>query len=314
MGRRLINPVLERWEVNPPVFSAAEVQGRWKVHLDPFHRAGVLKPTIAAGDWWCDECCETHEISYHDFPDGLHGYVLCRHGSMRLPREQTDRFHVDTAALLPWLFADSRLSVEPVVGERLWNIGRHTIESHSRDLRFVRSTGPLDDEEIIHKLSTHPKALLFTPSRGSAAFWQSRVSCVVIALEEVVIQMVPSAIVDWTAIAEIFISHRAGDDEPIKPRKKRGVRTAKIERLRDELKRHLASAADHAIATAECDGEIALLPRPTKTQLAKLAGMSKYDVTRCFTDPAAAELRLLWDTADNLEAVLRLRGRASLIK
>src|SRR5690606_23827173 len=135
----------------------------------------------------------------------------------------------------------------------------------------------------------------FTPSRGSAVFWQTRASCVVIALEEVVVQMAPNACVDWTAIAEIVVSHHAGD-EPIKPRKKRGVRTAKIERLRDELKRHLASAADHAIATAESDGGIALLPRPTKTQLAKLAGMSKYDVTRCFTDPAAAELRLLWDT------------------
>lgn len=314
MGQPLINPVLERWELSLPVFSRAELQGRWRVQLDPFHRAGVLKPTIAAGDWWCDECCETHEIVYHDFPDGRHGYVLCRYGSMRLPREQTDRLNIDTAALLRWLFADSRLSIEPIVGNRLWNIGRRTIESRSRDLRFIRGTGPSCNEEIVHNLSTHPKSIVFAPSRGSASFWQSRIPCVVIAIEEVLVQTEPKAIVDWTVIEEFFINYHAGVEEPAKPRKKRGMRTSKIERLRDELKRHLASAADHAIATAESDGGIDLLPRPTKTELAKLAGMTKYDVTRCFTDPAATELRLLWDTAGNLEAVLRLRGRSNLAK
>src|SRR6056297_3563267 len=57
---------------------------------------------------------------------------------------------------------------------------------------------------------------------------------------------------------------------------------------------------------------ITLLPRPSKTHLAKLTGMSKSDVTRCFADLTATELNLLWQTADDLEAVLRLRGRSRI--
>lgn len=135
-----------------------------------------------------------------------------------------------------------------------------------------------------------------------------------LALEEVATPTSTAFTINWEAIEESFADHTQVKDTPSKPRQKRGIRTARIERLRDELKRHLASAADHAVATAHDEGCAALLPRPSKTELAKLAGMSKYDVTRCFTDPTASELHLLWDTADNLEAVPRLRGRSTWAK
>ncbi|WP_442511609.1 hypothetical protein SH528x_003291 [Novipirellula sp. SH528] len=308
------NPLWRQWEAEHPTFRLGEVNGRWKEPLAPFLHAGVLCPTIAAGDWWCDECCEAHEVRYHDFPSGRCGYVLCSYGSTRLPRDQTDQLKIDTATLLQKLFAGSRTKIHPIVGERLWSIGRHTIGSRSRELQFVRSIVPRHVDEIASQLVTHPKAILFTPTKGSAAFWQTRVPCVTIALEQVVSMSGSTHTVDWQAVEDLLGGQTRTDKEPRKQRQKRGTRTANIERLRDELKRHLYAAADHAVATAESDAGITLLPRPSKTQLAKLSGLSKSDVTRCFADPTANELRLLWQTADDLEAVLRLRGRSSLAK
>lgn len=308
------NPLWRQWELDPPVFTVDEVTRQWKTQLEVFHRAGVFQKTTAAGQWWCEECTDSHEITYQVNSGVQSGHFVCESGITYLRREQTDRLKIDTAAMLRLLFVDSRVAIDPIVGERLWNIGRQTIASRSRDLLFVRGIGSQLHDEIINKLATHPKAILFTPSNASTVLWQNHVLCMVVALEQVVIQNDSGYTVDWNSIEDLFAGHIADDDVPTKSRKKRGTRTAKIEQLRDELKRHLASAADHAIATAEGEGYAALLPRPTKSELAKLAGVSKYDVTRCFADPTASELRLLWDTADNLEAVLRLRGRSALAK
>lgn len=308
------NPLWRRWEVDSASFSADEVMTRWASTLAPLHSAGVLRPTVSAIDWWCDECCESHLIEYHDSPNGKFGFVVGDCGVTRLKRSQTDQFQIDTERLLGLLFAGSRLLIQPSVSDRLWNIGRRTIGSHSRELRFVRGISPRVNNAIIEALRSQPKAILFTPSVGCAAFWKRQLPCLVLALEEVVASTSTAFNIDWKSIGESFAMHIHVDSKPTKPRQKRGSRTAKIERLRDELKRHLASAADHAVATADSEGCAALLPRPSKTELAKLAGMSKSDVTRCFTDSTASELRLLWDTADNLEAVLRLRGRSAWSK
>ena len=72
-----------------------------------------------------------------------------------------------------------------MIGERLWNIGRHTIGSRSRELQFVRSIVQQHVDKIASPLSTHPNAILFTPTDGSATFWRSHVPCAVIALEKV---------------------------------------------------------------------------------------------------------------------------------
>ena len=304
------NPLWRRWEADSAFFSVDEVMTRWASILAPLHSAGVLRPTVPASDWWCDECCQSHVIEYHDTPKGSFGFVVGDCGVTRLKRSQTDQFQIDTERLLALLFAGSRLSIQPNIGERLWNIGRHTIGSRSRELRFVRGISPRTNDAIVDRLKSQPKVILFTPSVGCASFWQRQVPCLVLALEEVATSTSTAFTIDWESIGESFEIHTHVDGKPVKPRQKRGTRTAKIERLRDELKRHLASAADHALATADSEGCAALLPRPSKTELAKLADMSKSDVTRCFTDSTASELRLLWDTADNLEAVLRLRGRS----
>src|SRR3712207_9375640 len=57
-------------------------------------------------------------------------------------------------------------------------------------------------------------------------------------------------------------------------------------------------------------GAAALLPRPLQRDLARQAGMSEADVSRCLSDPAADLLRRLWAVAEGLGLVLEI-GRAS---
>lgn len=92
------------------------------------------------------------------------------------------------------------------------------------------------------------------------------------------------------------------------PRRKRGVRAVKIERLKTELVKHIKAAGDHARHDIGSNRVPRLLPRPLKSALAELAGLNSYDVTRCFKD--SAELRKLWDIANSIDDVIKYgRGR-----
>lgn len=86
-------------------------------------------------------------------------------------------------------------------------------------------------------------------------------------------------------------------------KKKRGERTAKTELLRKAVEAHLRSARDHAFSLVDRGEPAQLLPRPTQKEMAKRAGASESDFTRCKNDDQM--LSLLWDTANDLEAVMR---------
>jgi hypothetical protein len=88
--------------------------------------------------------------------------------------------------------------------------------------------------------------------------------------------------------------------------RKRAKRTATIELLTRQLKEHIVAAQDYARVTAERNGVSKLLPRPTQRDLARLVGASEAGVSRCLHDPAARELRLLWEIAGDLDRLLAL--------
>lgn len=91
-----------------------------------------------------------------------------------------------------------------------------------------------------------------------------------------------------------------------KPRRvpQRGTRAANIETLEKELEKHLLAARDHAHSLRDRDREPALLPRPTQKELARRTGLTQPDVSRCLKDPRAKVLKILWETAESLEAVM----------
>lgn len=89
--------------------------------------------------------------------------------------------------------------------------------------------------------------------------------------------------------------------------RKRSKRAAEIELLEKALTEHIRSAADCAYAAIDSDKEPPLLPRPLQKDLSKQTGISAYSVCRCFNDPNAHKLRILWDTADDLDQILKFK-------
>ena len=92
-----------------------------------------------------------------------------------------------------------------------------------------------------------------------------------------------------------------------KPLPMRGTRAANIERLERELQQHLLAARDHAYALIDAGRAPELLPRPEQKELAKRLNIEPSTVCRCFSDPRAKLLNILWATALSLESVMRFK-------
>jgi hypothetical protein len=88
---------------------------------------------------------------------------------------------------------------------------------------------------------------------------------------------------------------------------RRGTRAVNIEKLEKEMERHLLAARDHARSLQDCGRNPVLLPRPSQKDLARRTGLTESDVSRCLNDKRAAMLKILWDTADSLDAVMAHR-------
>lgn len=89
--------------------------------------------------------------------------------------------------------------------------------------------------------------------------------------------------------------------------RRRAARAANIEALKSELIEHIKSAKDHAHSALELDRDPELLPRPSHAELGRRTGLAPHTVSRCFGDPAAHELRLLWEMAEDLDSILKYR-------
>lgn len=101
-------------------------------------------------------------------------------------------------------------------------------------------------------------------------------------------------------------AHRSPRPHQARPSAKRSIRLARIEALKLELIEHIRSARDHAFALVDSGQAPQLLPRPSQAQLGRRADVPPHAVSRCFKDPQAHELRLLWDKAIDLEQIMRL--------
>lgn len=183
---------------------------------------------------------------------------------------------------------------------------------------LIRATNPTDYGYRVRMIARDAKkpSLLLTSTRE---LWPEGLTeacaesmCLPVPLDEVIgcheAQLVATE--KWQAYLTAF-THYAKLTLPAsfankRPKRKRGERTAKIEAVRNELVRHIKAARKHAYFLIDSDRAPALLPRPAKTQLAELAGIKPYDLSRCFKDDA--QLVQLWNIADDLELVMKYGG------
>ena len=183
----------------------------------------------------------------------------------------------------------------------------HIRVSSDQELWFIRGAGPASQANILEQIAGRPRTILFTPTSETAQHWRTIVSNPVLAIEDYVECCEERMTLCWDAVEDRLME--LDEVAPAAPRAmpKRASRAAKIERLTKELKTHLHAAVDYAKTTADQACYPELLPRTTQDQLARQTEMHKSDVSRCLKDTTANELRLLWTTAADLNAVLRLR-------
>jgi hypothetical protein len=87
--------------------------------------------------------------------------------------------------------------------------------------------------------------------------------------------------------------------------RKRAERAANIEALTKELVEHINSAKDHAYTLEQNNKEPVLLPRPNQRELAQRVDISEAAASRCFNDPCAHQLRMLFQMAGDLGSVMK---------
>lgn len=94
-----------------------------------------------------------------------------------------------------------------------------------------------------------------------------------------------------------------------KPKPMRAERTAAIEKLEKEMEAHMLAARDHAYSLHDRGLTPELLPRPLQKDLAKRTGLTTSQVCRCLEDPRARVLKILWESANSLDAVMKYQRR-----
>ena len=88
-----------------------------------------------------------------------------------------------------------------------------------------------------------------------------------------------------------------------KPNARRASLMAKAEKVRNALVDHIRSARDGVVANMDAGNGLRLVRFLSKTDLAKLAGLSPYHITRCFA--ADPQLDRLYQIANDPEQLLR---------
>lgn len=303
--RRRTSPIWSRWELSPPAFTIRDAKLFHQDHFAAFRRHRLVKPTTLTTELQCRDCGEHQSVIYTtDREGGRHGFIVCeRCGPAEVHPESLNQFVFDTEPLLEHLFADTRLTIKLIDSDLLWHIGRRTFDGKSRELLFLRCSRAKNETSIVEQLGRRKRSLVFMPLASSAARLDSMVPNLVIGIQDVVEFSDDRLRIDWETVEDRLIESSESDVQKPKPQPRRSSRTAKIELLVQELTQHLRSAADLAHASGE------LLPRPTQQELARRTGISKSDVSRCMKDASANQLRLLWHTADDLDALLRLPGK-----
>jgi hypothetical protein len=312
----ILRALLQRLDCEPPLFFAEEVEQRFGEALDVLLRLGLLREVTPTNVSSCGDCGsgQVRRVVFVPNPQTgqQQGYVSCPEcGVVKVELDRLRRWAVDAAALLTAVAKAAGVlgPASEVLAGRLWRVGKVNWADRPREVYFACFVDAESRPTLAAVMTHRPKAVLFVPTEETVRHWGSVTPNLVLALESVV-SLGPNDFTFDRAFIESRLTDAGLTAAPrARPAKqKRASRAGKIERLRKELVRHLVAARDHAKATMDGTGAPKLLPRPTQKVLAKLAGISETDVSRCLQDPQAQELRLLWDAAADLDTILSWSG------
>jgi hypothetical protein len=309
--------MLQRLDDEPPVFFAEEAHEHLGPALERLVGLGLLRETTPATSAPCWDCGRGYvgrvEFVTSSRTGRRHAYVPCPEcGAVEVPLDRLKRWAVDVPGLLAAVADAAGVRGPPAeaVAGHLWRVGKANWGQRPREVYFAWHVYEDNRPALAAEMSRRPKALLFLPTEASVRRWGGATTNLAVALESVV-TFGPAALAFDLAYVESRLTDAGltGEVKAKRPPRKRAERAGKIEALVREMAEHLRAARDYAYATKERTGTPELLLRPSQQDLAKRTGLTKADVSRCLADESARELRLYWETALDLDQILRWKGR-----
>lgn len=308
---QLLRSILSRWEVDPPAIGADEAHGDLASIFETLREREILRPTTPAGSCTCSDCGERCRVEYiADTSGRMHGYIHCRDCSVaEVPAAALQRWLIDSPTFLSSVFCQLNLSVRQRVAGQLWHVGKANWVGRSREVWFARAFRRGHVADALKVLEGRRKSILFAPTEIGAERWRDATANFVIALESALAVVDGAIHLDIDYVEGRIVDAGMGPGAASPPRtKRRASRSANIELLKKAMIEHLLAARDHAYTTKKQTGQPGLLPRPLRKDLGALTGLKKDQVTKCFQDDDAAELNLYWETANDLDQIMRWKG------
>lgn len=313
----MYNPLratLQRWQVEPPVFQGDELS-RWiQADLELFTARGILKQVPSAGTATCTECGDAPLSSVQFVRDEctreVKPYICCSNcGPVAIAPQALTRWQIEDRGLLGAIRDALGVSGEitEFIEHRLWSIGKIPLVGRQRQFLVGRDFRPGADDLALRRC---PKAILLVPLEPDLARWEGARGGLVLAIDTVLLLRSGMLHFDRTTLEGLVDDGHPGIAIRAKQkRRRRASRLANIELVKKKLIDFLRSASRHAEYTGRTKGAPELLPRPTQQQLADELQIGAGSVNRCIHDPAATELKYLWDSALDIDLIHDLARR-----
>ncbi len=298
-----LHRLLSRIECDPPQFNSDEISS-W---LTGFPVESLLRTAVAATSAPCPAC--DGELTGRVVALDHSLQIVCRQcGPSPVSGDVLRRWEIAIPALLDWLAPsmDLRGRVEELIPGHLWNWGTANWAGRARNVVFARRAHRAI-QPICEAMSRRAASVVVVADDTGVMRWSGD-SSRLISLSHILSESGTRLHFDREQVLTLFAdepSHHQSD----RPRqKRRNSRAGSIENLTQEMQRHLLAARDYARDSQLRVGRPRLLPRPSQSDLALRTNLSESAVSRCLKDESALLLRLLWETADDLDRVLSWSG------
>lgn len=288
------------------------VERRWpEGEVERCVATGLLRPGPPAQCLVCPECGEIERVVFIEggATEESLAYLPCGEGGpIPIPCARLKTWQMSFPQFLDAAFAGVRLAGgrEESVRDRVWRLGKSTWAGAGWNVYFARGLHCRDARRLLRAAQFPPRSVIFVPDSLPDDEAREGVTAVFVPLHAVLTWQGTALQFDQEFIeGQLRPSLDGAKSRPAKrPRPKRAERTATIDVLTKHMMEHVKAARDHAQSSLDFHGEPRLLPRPQQQELARLVGVSEAGVSRCFRDPAARELRYLWELADDLDRLL----------
>jgi hypothetical protein len=297
--------LLSRAEYDPPVFYADRTPADVRAALPGLAARGLVREVTPAEFVACEDCGSVSQVAYLGPPGGpRRPYLTCKEcGGHEVPAERLRRWAVEFAAPAAAVARDAGATGGPeeLVARLLWRLGRVRWGGAAREALFLRYPAWEGDVGVRTALAGRPRSVLLLPTGQALTRWAGRTPNPTFALSDLLLSG-EEARFDWSVVETTFAAEAP---KKKKPQKRRASRAAAIELVKGVLLEHLRAAKDRVWFSIERGEEPVLLPPPSQRQLARQTGLHEVTVGRCLKDEDGDYLRLLLETATDLEAVKR---------